>query len=138
MKRTLAIYGLLFCSLTKAQPYKGQMDINKVSGLQSHYQQEYTFDAPVDAAAWNGQPSGMQVSFASTDKRFFRTEVPTLEKTSNIFEKTAWRGERINEQVLVWSADTIQQVRFNVNDLVSAQGTILPKNNIRVNMVRYV
>src|SRR6476661_5468232 len=98
MKRTIALYCLLFCSLVNAQPYRGQIDSGKVPAPQPHYQQEYTFDAPVDAAAWTRQPAGMQVSFATTDKAFFRTEVPALEKPSTVFEKTGWRGERINAQ----------------------------------------
>lgn len=140
MKKPLltVCFWMFFLCLTQAQQRRGQMDIATVPSPKPHYQPEYTFDAPVNAAAWNNQPSGMQVSFATTDKLYFRTEVPGLERVANAMEKTAWRGERINAQVLVWSADTLQQVRFTTNDLVSARGKVLPKANITVNIVRYV
>lgn len=138
MKKTIAICCLLFYSLSQAQQHRGRIDAVKLPAPQAHYLQEYTFDAPVDVAAWNRQPSGMQVSFASTDKLYFRTEVPEMERPSDVFEKTGWRGERINAQVLVWSADTVEQVRFKLNDLVTAQGAVLSKNNITASLVRYV
>ncbi|HUP11319.1 MAG TPA: glycoside hydrolase domain-containing protein, partial [Niastella sp.] len=139
MKKIIIIgcLGLLCGTLVQAQN-KGKISVSAVPAPQPHYQQEYTLDAPVNAAAWNNQPSGMQVSFASGDKLYFRTEVPALEKTTDAWERTAWRGERVNAQVLVWSSDTVQQVRVKLNDLVNAQGDVIGKNNITVNMVRYV
>jgi hypothetical protein len=140
MKKTFFIVCvcLLCCGQVEAQQSKGAFDASAVPAPKPHYQPEYTFDVPVDASAWQSQPSGLQVSFASINKLYFRTEVPALEKTTDVWEKTGWRGERINAQVLVWSSDTVRQVRFKVNDLVNAQGNVINKNNITVNMVRSV
>jgi hypothetical protein len=129
---------LLCFGLINAQQFKGAAGASTVPAPKPHYQLEYTFDVPVNVDAWSNQPAGMQVSFASADKLYFRTEVPTLEKTTDVLEKAGWRGERINAQVLVWSSDTARQVRLKVNDLVSAQGDLISKDHIKVNMVRYV
>ena len=48
-------------------------------------------------------------------KRGMRSEVPTINNSLQ-WQVTAWKGERINAQVLVWSKDTMQQVRFSVAD----------------------
>lgn len=72
-----------------------------------------TFRVPVDTAACNHQPAGMPVSFASTDKLYFRTEVPALDKPSHVFEKTGWQSERGNVQV-----------RYKLNDAMAA-GAVL-------------
>lgn len=121
-----------------AQLRKGQIDISKVSVPQRHYQSEYTFDQPTDQASWATQHPGLHVAFGSTDELYLRCEVPSLNQESLIWEETGWKGERINAQVLVWSPDTIQQVRFFVSDLTNASGKTISKDHVKLNMVRYV
>src|SRR5687767_10119726 len=99
------------------QAYKGQIEFSKLSPPAGHYQDEYTFDTTLNTAAWTTEKKGLQVSFASTDQLYFRTEVPELEKASNTWQETGWKGERLNTQILVWSPDTLNQVRFLVKDL---------------------
>jgi hypothetical protein len=69
---------------------------------------------------------------------YFRAEVPETKRETNSWEATGWRGERLNTQILIWSPDTLNQVRFTINDLKNEQGKILSKNNLQLNMVRYV
>jgi hypothetical protein len=82
MKKTFFIVCvcLLCCGLVEAQQSKGAFDASAVPAPKPHYQPEYTFDVPVDASAWQSQPSGLQVSFASINKLYFRTEVPRWKK----------------------------------------------------------
>ena len=120
------------------QAYKGQIESGKIPVPSHHYQQEYTFDTTLNVAAWVAQKKGLHVSFASTDESYFRSEVPDLEEESLSFEGVAWKGERLNTEILVWSPDTINQVRFTVSDLKNTGGKVLSKNNIRLNMIRYV
>ncbi|MDB5223875.1 MAG: hypothetical protein JWN83_2542 [Chitinophagaceae bacterium] len=120
------------------QPYKGQLEFAKVPVPSPHYQQEYTFDTTLNLAAWLVQKKGLHVSFASTDESYFRSEVPGLEKESLSFEGVAWKGERLNTEILVWSPDTINQVRFTLSDLKNEKGKVLSKGNMQLNMVRYV
>jgi Domain of unknown function (DUF4091) len=80
----------------------------------------------------------MHVSFASTDELYFRSEVPELQNETISWKGTGWKGERLNAVVLVWSPDTLQQVRFVISDLKNANGKILSGNNLQLSMVRYV
>ena len=122
--------------MDKAQP--GEIDILKVPAGKAHYDPEYTFDTIVNSNAWLNQKPGLHVSWGSTDTRYFRREVPDLAKETNSIEETLWKGERFNAMILVWSPDTLNQVRFVLNNLINANGKVLSKNNIRLNLVRYV
>lgn len=122
MRKNNIIVSLLCLSslATISQPYKGQLDLQKLPVPSQHYQQEYTFDSPSNPDAWRTQKEGLHVSFATTDELYFRTEVPGLETESSSWIATGWKGERMNVQVLVWSPDTLQQVRFKISDLKTA------------------
>jgi hypothetical protein len=138
MRKGTLIFGLYMLSATAfGQTYKGQIDITKVPQPQYHYLPEYNFEVATDSAKWKAQKPGMHVSFASTEESYFRNEVPNIPE-SQTFEATAWRGERVNALILVWSPDTLNQVRFTLNDLVSAKGNGLSKKNVQANLVRYV
>ncbi len=101
-----------------------------------HYQPEYDLDRPVDANSWLNEKSGLHVAFGSEEKLYFRTEVPGIKAES--WEATGWKGERLNTQVIVWSVDTLQQVRFRVSDLKNKNGRIIGKENIKLNKICYV
>jgi hypothetical protein len=139
MKRSIVIILLLqlFTALSFAQVYQGQVDSSLMPVLSPHYQAEYTFDKSINPARWNSE-KGLHVAFGSADALYFRTDVPDVKKETTSWSGTGWKGERLNAQVLVWSADTIEQVRFIANNLVNANGNVISKNNIEVNMVRYV
>jgi hypothetical protein len=131
----LSVFGF---GVSHGQVYQGQMEYAKLPSPAFHYQEEYTFDTTINPAAWTTQKKGMHVSFATTDELFFRSEVPALEKETLTWEATGWRGERLNTQVLVWSPDTLNQVRFTLQELRNASGKRINKENFSINMVRYV
>lgn len=140
MRKVLLIIcasNLLFV-VAVGQSYKGQLQFSKIPAPVLHYQQEYTFDTTLNVAAWATQKQGLHVSFASADELYFRSEVPELENESTTWQETGWKGERLNTQILVWSPDTLNQVRFTLTDLKNAKGRSIAKNNFKVNMVRYV
>ena len=139
MNKTTAI-SILFIFLylaTAGQSQKGEIDLSRVPEPRLHYQEEYDFDSPVEPARWQNQKHGLHVSFASTDRVHFRTEVPDVDGLVS-WHGTGWRGERLNGIILVWSPDTLTQVRFSVSDLTSPKGQKVEKKNIQLNMVRYV
>ena len=127
---------LLFAGVALAQVYQGQIDSSLMPALSPHYQAEYTLDKSTNPARWNSQ-KGLHISFGSSDALYFRTEVPDVKETLS-WSGIAWKGERLNAQILVWSSDTLEQVRFKLNNLVSANGNVISKNNMKLNMVRYV
>ena len=134
----LLIY-ISFISITSfAQVYKGQVEFAKIPVPAQHYQEEYTFDTTVNMAAWTTQAKKLHLSFAPTDESYFRREVPELKNETLSWEGVAWRGERLNTEILAWSPDTINQVRFILSDLKNEKGNVLSKNIVQLNMVRYV
>jgi len=133
------LLNILFGSIAFPQVYKGQVDSSLLPKIgTSHYVAEYTLDRTVDAAAWTKEKPGLHAAFGSEDQLYFRTEVPEVSKETTAWEATGWRGERLNTQILIWSPDTLSQVRFTVSDLKNEHGKVLAKNNIQLNMVRYV
>jgi hypothetical protein len=129
---------MLLSAAVAGQTFNGQIQYSKVSAPPHHYQQEYTFDTTVNPEAWTNESKGMHVSFASTDELYLRSEVPVLKGASSSLNITGWKGERLNAQLLIWSADTLQQVRVAISDLKNAKGKIISRNNLQANLVRYV
>ena len=138
MIRTALFYFSIFLVTPSfAQLQKGQVDRSKIPAPSQHYIPEYTFDTSTNPSLWTKQKQGLNVSFATTDELYLRAEAPQI-KESLSWEDTGWKGERLSAQVLVWSPDTLEQIRLKVNDLVNAKQQVLGKKNIKVNMVRYV
>ena len=138
MKKIALLFSLAGCfSVAAFAQHKGQIAAAQLPATGAHYMPEYTFDKTVDEQAWKVTKPGLHVSFGTTDKLFFRTEVP-VRQASLLWEATGWRGERLNTQILVWATDTLQQVRFTVSDLVSANGHKISSEQAKLNMVRYV
>ena len=50
---------------------------------------------------------------------------------------TAWKGEKISAQLVVWTPKSLNDLTFMVSDLTSGSATI-SKENIRTGFVRYV
>lgn len=139
MRQTGLLIYISFISITSfAQVYKGQVEFAKITVPAQHYQEEYTFDTTVNMAAWTTQAKKLHLSFAPTDESYFRREVPELKNETLSWEGVAWRGERLNTEILAWSPDTINQVRFILSDLKNEKGNVLSKNIVQLNMVRYV
>lgn len=136
----LALSSLLIFSsgFLWAQDYEGQVDASLAPKLSGHFEPEYTFDVSTAPERWKSGQDGLHVSFASINALYFRADVPVLPKVTKSFTKTGWRGDRINAQILVWSADTLEQVRFKVEDLKSDKGAIINKDQVSLNIVRYV
>ncbi len=116
----------------------GQVLPSKVPIPSQHYLAEYTFDLPSDSASWRKEKHGLNVSFASTNELYLRNELPDLRQKSISWEETGWKGERLNAQLLVWSADTLRQVRVTSSDLVDEKGRRISRDHVDVHMVRYV
>ncbi|HEY6977902.1 MAG TPA: glycoside hydrolase domain-containing protein [Chitinophagaceae bacterium] len=141
MKKTIAVLSLNFLAagIVFSQPFKGQVDsMNLPAAGPAHYQPEYDIDISVDPQAWTKEKQGMHVAFGSEDELYFRTEVPQIKNESASWEATGWKGERLNTQIVVWSPDTLEQVRFKVSDLKNEKGKLLSKENILLNKVCYV
>ena len=134
----LLILFAILSGTSRAQLQPGQVKPSEVPAPSQHYLPEFTFDQPSDPAAWKREKPGLNASFATTDKLYLRSEVPGPEPRQTSWHGTGWRGERLNAQVLVWSPDTLEQVRVVLQDLTGDNGKTISKENIGVDMVRYV
>jgi len=86
--------------------------------------------------AWRKVPQGLQGSFASLDERYARDRVPTV-RSAKTWKGTAWRGERLNAQLVLWSTSAAEQVRFAVSPFTSATGKALGPKSLYPRFVRY-
>ena len=133
-KASLVIVLIIFTVVVNAQV--ASVDSSLIPRPYLHYQKEFDFDKSSDPTKWQEQKN-LHVSFASTDDAYFRTEVPGIKETKS-WTATGWKGERLNIMILTWSADTIDQLRVSLNDLKTANGNVLVKNNLKAQLVRYV
>ncbi len=139
MKKIPIAFGMfMFCSLhVSAQVEKGEIERTKIPEPRDHYEPEYAYDSTTDAARWANEKPGLHVSFASTDRHYFRSEVPDIAITTGQ-QITGWRGERVNALILIWSPDTLNQVRLALSDLTDPKGRSISKKNMQLNLLRYV
>lgn len=85
-----------------------------------------------DAAAWNSV-KGVNVSWATTDLRYAKSQVPAI-TSAKAETLSAWRGERVSAQALVWSGAQIANLTFEISPLRGKHGSI----DTRASFVKYV
>lgn len=120
-----------------AQVLKARVDSSLLPLQSLHYAPEYALDKTTNPEAWAKQDAGLHVSFGSTNQLFFRTEVPGIEESTS-WNDLGWKGERLNTQILFWSADSVNQIRVILHDLKNKNGKLLERSNIKAQLVRYV
>ncbi len=86
---------------------------------------------------WSAVPKGLQASAGSIDERYVKHEVPAVNKNLEL-QGEAWRGERISAQLVLWSRDSIEQVRCEISDFKSPEGDVISSNAAQARFVRYV
>ena len=123
--------------IVNAQETPGKFDASHLPKLRGHHLEEYNFDVSVHPEKWNQGQSGLHAAFGSADQLYFRKEVPEIALAGQQ-QLVGWKGERLNMQVMVWSSDTLEQVRLRVHDLVSDNGGKIGSENVETNLVRYV
>jgi len=93
--------------------------------------------AKTNTEEWSKISKPVNVSFASDNERYAKEKVPfSSEKTT--WYGTAWRGEKVHAQILVWTKKDIPSLGFQVEDLVHENGDRILRSNIKVAFVRYV
>lgn len=78
----------------------------------------------------------LQGSFESKFKRYQKAEQFQGTET-NEWDATAWKGERISKQIVLWSNTDLNNLDYRVNDLESDNGTI-PASAIKLMFGNYV
>lgn len=78
-----------------------------------------------------------QVSWGSTDIRYKKEEPALISRLKKDINLTAWKGERVSAQLVVWTPEALNNLSFIVSDLTSGKETIA-KDDILTGFVRYV
>lgn len=78
-----------------------------------------------------------QVSWGSTDVRYKKEEPAPISRLKKDISLTAWKGERVSAQLVVWTPEALNNLSFIVSDLTSDKEKIA-KDDILTGFVRYV
>jgi len=91
----------------------------------------------VNHTSWSDLPSPVLVSFAASSKRYDQRSIPSV-KMSRKWSASAWKGEKVHTQVLVWSSAAISDLRVEVGDLKDQQGNRIGSDQLSARFVQYV
>ena len=105
---------LLFNTVIHAdqKPYSSQYPVFEPSG--PDFKAEYEEGKSVTI-----RRAGLQGSVASIDHRYAKNRLPNLESTTNHWSSVAWRGERLYAQLVIFSNEDLQHIRFESTPLIS-------------------
>ncbi len=85
-------------------------------------------------AAWNGVKGGLNAAWGTPDLAYSRSEVP--QNTTDSYTATAWRGEKVSAQVVLWTNKDLNGVECEISDFKSADAK-LPSSIAEARFVRY-
>ena len=88
--------------------------------------------------SWDNLPDGLQGATGSVDKLYPKKSLPELQSETRRFSGVAWKGERVHAQLVLFSNEDVQQIRFDTTPMVSDSGAALPKDSLQPRFVRYV
>jgi len=90
----------------------------------------------VSATDWAGA-GRLEGAVGSVDVRYSRSEVPRT-GGATAWSASAWRGERVHGQCVLWTAPGAKRVSVMPSDLVGDSGGVIPAASVRPFFVRYV
>lgn len=114
-----------------------------LAGCQKAYQRAETFTEPEDPkplseaeiTEWELVRPGLNGAWVDIDSRYSRSKAPQI-MSPDTCRLTAWKGERTNAQLLLWSSDSIDGIECDVADFVSSNSS-LPSTIANAGFVRY-
>ena len=93
-----------------------------------HYQ-EASNPVATNPTLWS-EVKAPQVSWGSTDMRYKKEEPAAIRRMQKTINLTAWKGEKVSAQLVVWTPETLNNLTFGISDLTSGRESI-SKDNIR-------
>jgi len=72
---------------------------------------------------WDALGDGINAGWGSSNERYHREYIPKIEPVPH-HGLSAWRNERLNAQMLVWSKDSLLDLNIQVSDLKSGKEII--------------
>jgi hypothetical protein len=86
---------------------------------------------------WTKIRNDINVSYASDNVRYPKEVAPRISQQLN-WDITAWKGEKVHTQILVWTKRDIPVLSFQIKDLTNKNGDRIKRKNIKAAFVRYV
>ena len=112
------------------------LSINSLNAQTSTTYEEANNPIATNTSLWV-KINAPQVSWGSTDIRYKKEEPALISRLKKDINLTAWKGERVSAQLVVWTPEALNNLSFIVSDLTSGKETIA-KDNILTGFVRYV
>lgn len=78
------------------------------------------------------------IGFGSPDKRYEKTIAPAIADIKAQWTATAWKGEKIHTQLVIWCAQSLKGLQVQPGPLRHSKGTVIPASRIATGFVRYV
>jgi len=89
-----------------------------------------------DMSLWEGIETGIRSGFGSTDVAYSKSIPPSGDLSESIYLQ-GWKGERVSCKLLVWSAETAQNIRISSTGL-NGEGSEISEEAITISLVKYV
>lgn len=124
---------LLFAFLIGTGLFSQDLSYSK-SG--ARYYQELPNPVATDRTEWNKLATDVVISYANDNVKYPKEKVPNM-PTQTTWNSSAWRGEKVHAQILLWTKKDIPSVGFQLSDLVSLTGQKIAAKNCKAAFVRY-
>lgn len=92
---------------------------------------------PVPAELWADTKPGVHIAYGSIDKRYEYLSPPSAQGQDS-WSGSAWKGERVNIQMKIWSNEKVQGIKFDAGELSNEQGEVIDSDKISIYPVRFV
>ena len=89
----------------------------------------------IDSTLWDAAPDGLQAMWVSSDYAYSRSAYPVTD-SPDVLRLTAWKGERVSGEFLLWSRERVRNVRCLAGVLESEDGARID-NGASCRFVRY-
>ena len=83
---------------------------------------------PDTLANWSSVPQGLEASFVGPLVGFPKSAIPNVESSQSC-ELAGWKGERVYSQMILWSADSIENIEFEFSEFESQSEYKIPANS---------
>jgi hypothetical protein len=93
---------------------------------------------PVNNTLWKAVPADITVTFGGADMRYTKSTPPAIENITSQWVATAWKGERVHTQLLVYTKTPIKNLHITGSALKDGKGHSIPASAVSTGFVRYV
>jgi len=129
MKQSIFIVLFSFCAFTV------NAQVLDKEGVNNGYEELPDPNANAVNANIKSHSQRTTLNWGSIDVRYSRSVNPNL--INKQWSGTAWKGERVNAQAVLWTPLQLNNVTFDISDFRCGK-SVIPSSNIKKYFVRYV